>query len=742
MADIVVKISGDIKSFNDALDKVQSKTEDLSDSLSQMTKMSGIAFAALTAEIGLSVAAFGESERASNRLVQALQNQGIYSKSLEDDYKSQAAALQKLTGIDDDAIITAQARLQGMIGQQVITKELTQSILDLSVAKELDLSTTAELIGKGINGHTAALSRLEIQIDETLSKEERTAEIMRIVEQRFGDQAKAANEGMGSIQGLKSAFSDFQEEIGERFAPFVVGAIKVLTQFFQYLKENKAVADLAVSLIAAGAAVTGAATAAGVAAMAFLKFQAAMVAAGIATNGMSLAVRGLVGATGLGLLVLLVTEIYLNWSTVWPKMQAIFGAFVNGMANLGGGLLKILQGAFTLDMTKLKEGLAEAKAAFTNASADYEKILKEGQARQQKETESHEQKQSATKKSAADEQNRIEEEKEARKLATMRANQELVTMQLERASTEAIALKKEEADLLAKMEDEKYSHIRDIIQARLDEIHQLQVAQDELDAEYREEQFQQVLAKNEEYQAMSEEQQENFRIQNEQSLKSQIQNEDSTRAAAAKKRAADQIAANNQFLADQQKFGTAYALINKTMHSEIYQGTKSAFGEMVQMQQSQNSTLKSIGKAAAVASIIIKTAESAMNIYAGFSAIPIVGPALGLAAAAAAIAFGAEQVGRVTAAAQGGLLTGGVAGVDSIPVLAQRGELISPAQNFEEVIGSVRAAREAEKYSGGIGGGGLSEARIIFEMKEEFMDYIETKLVERANIGISLQRVT
>lgn len=221
---------------------------------------------------------------------------------------------------------------------------------------------------------------------------------------------------------------------------------------------------------------------------------------------------------------------------------------------------------------------------------------------------------------------------------------------------------------------------------------------------------------------MSEEQQAEFRARNDAKNMENETTAHGARQLAAQQRLQEQQKANQQFLIEQQKYGTAYATINKAMHSEVYTGTRQATTEMLQFQQSSNSTLKGIGKAAAVADIVMKTAQSAMNIYAGFSTIPIVGPALGIAGAAAAIAFGGEQIGKVTAAASGGLLTGGISGVDSIPVLAQRNELISPAQSFEEVIGSVRAMREAERQMEatgvGVGQGGAQMVMIGFDGKE------------------------
>lgn len=150
---------------------------------------------------------------------------------------------------------------------------------------------------------------------------------------------------------------------------------------------------------------------------------------------------------------------------------------------------------------------------------------------------------------------------------------------------------------------------------------------------------------------------------------------------------------NEEFLKNQMKFGAAFATINQGIKSEQVQGFKQASGELVGLQNSESNSLKSIGKAAAVSQIAIKTAESAINIYRGFSTIPFIGPALGIAGAAAAVAFGAEQTRKVLAAQRGGLVEGGIPGRDSVPSLLEPGELVVPRSNFEEVIQAVQGAR-------------------------------------------------
>jgi hypothetical protein len=729
--ELLIRINAESQKFNQALEDVKKKTEDLEGSLEQVALISGAAFAVAVAQIGLATHAYAEAEDSARRLNIALQNQGIYSKELVEAYRAQAEAIEAKTGVDNDAIIKGQALLQTMIGQIEITPELTAGIVDLSTQTG-DLNGAFEIIGRAVDGNTRGLKQYGIELDVNLSKQERVEKITEILTQRFGGQAEKMNEGLGSIKGLTTAFDEFEKQIGSRFAPIISAGIQALTSFFEAMKENKPLLDFIVSVTAAVAIVGFLGTGVGIAGLAFLKLQAALAAAEIATSAMSIAVKGLVGATGIGLLVILISEIYLNWGSIWPRMQAIFQAFIENVGQLAAGFGELMRGAFTFNPAAIQEGLAKLKTALTKGYEDATKDLKPIKVPEFED-------QDAKRKELADKLQAESDAREKYRLDHLRAENELVALEANKGSQRLIELKKAEVDILAKIEDEKYKNDRQALQARLEELRKVEADAQVQDQEKRRVFQQNLLANNVEFQALSADQKEIFISENQAQLENELQTESTTRAAAAEATLKQQIANQNLFLENQRKFGTAYALINTAMHTEIYNGTKTAFSDLAQLQSSSNSTLKAIGKAAAVANIIIKTAESAMNIYAGFSTIPIIGPILGAAGAAAAVAFGAEQVGHVTAAASGALVEGGRPGQDSVPFLLEPGELVTPRKNFEEVVQGVQLSRAMKE--GGLGGEGAAGGAIevILSLKDDLAEFIETKLVERKRLGLSVQ---
>lgn len=88
---------------------------------------------------------------------------------------------------------------------------------------------------------------------------------------------------------------------------------------------------------------------------------------------------------------------------------------------------------------------------------------------------------------------------------------------------------------------------------------------------------------------------------------------------------------------------------------------KTFFGALEGLQNSSNSKMARIGKAAAIANAIINTYQSATGAYASLASIPYVGPALGAAAAAAAIAAGMANVAQIRSQ-QTGFMQGGYTG--------------------------------------------------------------------------------
>lgn len=570
MSELIVKVGADTTDLKEALKDVENQTSNFGTSLKAIG--AAVSFGAIVSTVRSLGEAYGEAEQASIKLTTSLQNQGIYTKELQDEYEALATKLQAKTGADDDAIKSGLALLQSFAGQTKISEETTKAVLDLAAAQGMDLEQAFSLVAKSVGSNTNALGRYGIEVDSNASKSEKMAQIVESINGKYKDQSIILGQSLnGQLKITSALFSDLQEELGKKFAPIILKVNASFKTMVEFIQNNDWILTLIRDLTIAGGIISGLVT----------SVYALNVAMKVlsATNPLLLALAAVTAA---------VTLLVMNWDSALKFITALTRSFVSTISTLFGIVSETFSNIWTegFSIEKIQKAIDDATSTF---AAGFEAFKAERNALQEQDAAEQAAKDAAA---DADKQNRNNKNKE-----------------------EQSKYEKDVSDSVKKMRESEYQ--------------------------------------------------------------AQVQN-------------------NARMIFEQQKFGALYAMINRAMHSSIYQGSKQAFGELAALQESSNSTLKAIGKTAAVANIIIRTAESAMNIYAGFSTIPFIGPALGIAGAAAAIAFGGEQIGKVTAAAQGGLMTGGVPGVDSIPVMAQQGELIAPAQNFEEVVGSVAASRAAQ----------------------------------------------
>lgn len=129
------------------------------------------------------------------------------------------------------------------------------------------------------------------------------------------------------------------------------------------------------------------------------------------------------------------------------------------------------------------------------------------------------------------------------------------------------------------------------------------------------------------------------------------------------------------------------------------------FGQLAEMQSSHSKTAARIGKAAAIAQATIKTYESATSAYAAMAGIPYVGPALGVAAAAAAVAAGLANVQAIRSAPgyKDGGYTGNM-GVDQIAGFVHGQEYVTDAETTARHRPMLEAMSRGDDLSG-FGGG-------------------------------------
>jgi hypothetical protein len=436
----------------------------------------------------------------------------------------------------------------------------------------------------------------------------------------------------------------------------------------------------------------------------------AAIGARLLAGAMTLGI-GLILPIIIGLIQDFVTDGIANFNRATKEITAAFKRLGDNLLAIGSGIGTFLKGLFTFNFAEVKKGAEQIKSAVTKAVDDafkdvdivkqkiaVEKVKEEkaaaGDTGEDPETEKALKGAAARKairsKETAD---TVAEAQRKKELTAEEAalQQEIATMYANKTSLEVIKIKEEELKLLGEVKNagtaaevarseaelerfraESGEKIQAVLAAEIEK----REAKKELEAEFAElDAADRELATTTQLESLTAD---------------ELRRREVLRASAEEE-ANLKRQSQAQFVKDQIKYGQTYATINKFMNSEAVKGTADATQQLVQLQQSRNSTLAGIGKAAALIQIGIDTAKSAMSIYSGFATIPIIGPALGVAGAAAAIAFGAEKMSRVRSAQMGGVVPGSGSG-DIVPAMLEPGEIIVPkalSPTFKEQFGGV-----------------------------------------------------
>lgn len=109
----------------------------------------------------------------------------------------------------------------------------------------------------------------------------------------------------------------------------------------------------------------------------------------------------------------------------------------------------------------------------------------------------------------------------------------------------------------------------------------------------------------------------------------------------------------------------------------------STLNNLASLQNSSNKKMAAVGKAAAIAQATIDTYKAANSAYSAMAGIPVVGPALAVAAAAAAIAAGLNNVAQISGIklAEGGLVKAVTGGVNAVVGEGGSDEAVLPLDN-------------------------------------------------------------
>jgi hypothetical protein len=239
-SDLVINIVGNSKDINKDLKNLEKQSKNLEKKLSSIAKTSSVAFAGLTTVIAGTIAAFRDDEQAIFRTEAVIKSTGKAAGLTAEEIGNMSRELQDLTTFSDSAIQSGANLLLTFtnVGKETFPRA-TKAILDMSTAMGTGLKESAIQVGKALNDPilgVSALTRVGVQfteqqkaqikvLTETNQVVEAQAIILAELEKQFAGASEAAAKGTGVFIQLKNSIGNLSSAIGEivfkRIEPFL-----------------------------------------------------------------------------------------------------------------------------------------------------------------------------------------------------------------------------------------------------------------------------------------------------------------------------------------------------------------------------------------------------------------------------------------------------------------------------------------------------------------------------------------
>lgn len=625
------------------------------------------------------IAASSESINQFNRLQVALAQTGQLTGTAAQDFAAFASEVQRTTKFGDDAVVSAGALIQtlGRLDQEGL-KRATQASIDLSAALGIDLESAAQMVGKAAAGNTQLFGRLGIEIEKGSTKAETFANTLRALERFQGAAVNQSQTFSGAVVKLGNAYEDLQKQAGAAVTQnvAVIDVLGAVTNELFGAADGAAANQQALREMVAEGIV--------IAIDAMVGLMAALDAVGRVTKAvtefmaMQFFAMATAAAAPLNLLGIISDE--------------TFDALKESAIDAAKGIGEAFSEETTLERVGVKlseigivaeSGLAKVRSG---AIAAVEPVNQAAVA---------------------------VEELSGATLRLVNEGQKLAQSYLDQASNAQAMAQQQVADaeLVKQAKLAAIAAEADANALGVDSLYNRRQAELAVEQEFNAAKMEAMLMQQEAELAAVQAAYENQKIEKEAYEAAKLGIEKKYRNEATK------------LALDEMKFK------QMTMDQEV-KDRQSQIQTLSALQNSQNEYSKTVGKAFAVANTIIKTQEGAQAAYAALAGIPLIGPGLGAAAAAAVIADGASRIATIRGAQTGITEVPGIGTRDTFgPVALAPGERVVDGPTNQDLKAAI--ARILSEDSGG--GGGRVEVEI--SLKDGLMDFIEAQIVQRRSLG-------
>jgi hypothetical protein len=242
--ELVVTLRADIANLKSGISQVNQSIQGFSDGFKGSATSSVVfgnlitqAFQKLFEVAKQGFTDYMDYETQVNRLNIALKNQGLATDAMRSYLLNYAEQLQTTTSFSNEQILSTEALFTtyGLAGKQL--KDSVVAAMDLAIARNIDLETATNLLGRAFQGNTAMLGRYGLKLNESTPNAEKFGEVLKMINDRMGGAAQnELNTTAGLLTNLKNNFEDVAKSIMGKAAPAVNTFIDGLNTFFEDVK--------------------------------------------------------------------------------------------------------------------------------------------------------------------------------------------------------------------------------------------------------------------------------------------------------------------------------------------------------------------------------------------------------------------------------------------------------------------------------------------------------------------------
>lgn len=270
-----VKIRGDSKGAEDALDRTGEKSSTLGGKFESLRGKSVIAWAAIAAAVAAAVTAIAKGiqdaiassqkhEEAIARMEAALPSWATANDLVSKSLQAQASELEKTTRFGADATLAAQGLLLTLGVAPDNIGKATQATVDLAAAFGTTLEQAARNVGRTMGGTAGELSGIVPELAGMSKEALQAGAAIDIIAQKWGGTAvkQAATFG-DSVTKLGNAYNNLKIAAGDAFTKneTLLGVFKTMSDLFNREDIATKVRNIADGFIALAGALVEATTA-------------------------------------------------------------------------------------------------------------------------------------------------------------------------------------------------------------------------------------------------------------------------------------------------------------------------------------------------------------------------------------------------------------------------------------------------------------------------------------------------